>query len=268
MSTHLHGQGLTLALLLAAGAVLVRQARRARLLAEARMTFVATVSHELRTPLTVIRGAAHNIRRGVVRDPERVEHYTRLIERHAEQLGGMVEQVLDYARRGRMPDARSEGEVALGAVLREAVAQVEDEARGARCLVEAEIAADLPPVRGEAPALRRLFENLLANAVRHGGSGGWVGVSARESEVRGRPWVEVRVMDWGPGVPAEEREEIFTPFSRGKRARSLQVRGSGIGLSLARETARAHGGDLVLEPSATGAVFLVRLPVVKPTLAT
>ncbi len=248
------------ALLLAAGAVLVRQARRARLLAEARMTFVATVSHELRTPLTVIRGAAHNIRRGIVRDPERVEHYTRLIESHAEQLGSMVEQVLDYARRGRMDDTRDAAETDLEAILRSALSAVGEEARAAGCQVEAVIAPDLPRVRGDVPALRRLFENLLVNAVRHGGAGGWIGLSAAGADRRGGRVAEVRVMDRGPGVPEAEREEIFTPFGRGRRARETQVRGSGIGLSLARETARAHGGDLVLEASETGAVFRVRLP--------
>ncbi|MEY4488650.1 MAG: hypothetical protein RIQ79_1158, partial [Verrucomicrobiota bacterium] len=195
-------------LLLAAGVVLVLQARRSRRLAEARMNFVANVTHELRTPLTVIRGAAHNIRRGIVQDPARVEHYARLIDRHADQLAQMVEQVLEYARIGRMDGSAGDAApLASENLLREAITASGPDAEVAHCVIEAEIPDALPEVRGDAAALRRLFQNLLVNAAKHGGSGGWIGVTARAMGSGARQSLEVRIMDRGPGVPAAEREE-------------------------------------------------------------
>src|SRR5580692_7625456 len=85
------------AMIMVAGLALVRYTRQSRQLAEAQMRFVANVSHELRTPLTVIRGAAHNIKRGVISEPAQVEKYSNLILQYAEQLGAMVEQVLELA---------------------------------------------------------------------------------------------------------------------------------------------------------------------------
>ena len=84
-------------LILVSGLALLRYTRRSRQLADAQMNFVANVSHELRTPLTVIRGAGHNLLRGVVQDPGQVEEYSRLIIQHADQLTAMVEQVLALA---------------------------------------------------------------------------------------------------------------------------------------------------------------------------
>ena len=84
-------------LMLSASLTLVHYTRRSRKLAEARMQFVANVSHELRTPLTVIRGAGHNLLRGIAREPGQIERYSQLIIQHADQLSGMVEQVLQFA---------------------------------------------------------------------------------------------------------------------------------------------------------------------------
>ena len=253
--------GLLIGLTLAAGLMLVRWTRRARRLAEAQMRFVAGVSHELRTPLTVIRGAAHNLGRGIVRRPAQIEQYARLILQHADQLGGMIEQVLELA-------SRREGTryvlkpVELPEVLREAIAATGADAMAARCRVQTEISPGLPPVQGDAGALRRVFQNLLVNAGKHGGAGGWIGVFADVAAGVTAPAVEVRVSDHGPGVPKDEQPRIFEPFFRGVDAQKRQTRGSGLGLSLVREIVEAHGGSVaVRSDSRRGATFVVRLPV-------
>jgi len=79
----------------------VRHTRRSRQVAEAQMNFVGNVSHELRTPLTVIRGAAHNLQRPIVQEPERIGEYSGLIVQHAERLDELVEQVLEFNRQKR-----------------------------------------------------------------------------------------------------------------------------------------------------------------------
>lgn len=117
-----------------------------------------------------------------------------------------------------------------------------------------------PEISGDAAALRRVFQNLLTNAARHGGSGGWIGLSAKA--VNGaEAMVEVRVADRGPGIPESEQVGIFKPFVRGSAAQERQIRGSGLGLSLVKEIVEAHNGVvLVRSQPGQGATFTVRLP--------
>ena len=248
-------------LIVAAGALLVRQTRRSRRLAEAQMNFVANVSHELRTPLTVIRGAAHNLERGVVQDPERVGQYLRMITEHANQLGGMVEQVLEYASAQKTGKPAVSQSVAMGEVLSEAIQMATTDIENAHCAVEFASAPVLPSVTGDPVALRRAFQNLLANAAKHGGEGRWIGVTVRSTNGSSPVAVEVQVADRGAGIPVEEQAEIFQPFIRGAIAQSRQIRGSGLGLSLVREIIAAHGGTIsVASQPGQGATFTVRLP--------
>jgi signal transduction histidine kinase len=248
-------------LLVGAGLLLVRQTRRARALAEAQMNFVASVSHELRTPLTVIRGAAHNLTRGVVHDPSRVTQYAGLITQHADQLTEMVGQVLDFAAARKKQLLARPASVELAAVLEEAASASASEVQAAHCALEVDLPTPAPSVLGDGAALRRVFQNLICNAAKHGGAGGWVGVSVAAGD-DAESMAEVRVSDCGPGIPEDEQEEVFAPFFRGAAAQENQVRGSGLGLSLVREIVEAHGGSIALESKGGhGATFIVRLPV-------
>ena len=242
------------ALIIGAGILLVRHTRRSRHLAGAQMQFVANVSHELRTPLTVIRSAAHNLQRGVVQEPERIAQYSGLIIRHAEQLGDMVEQVLALAGAQR-GSAMQRQPVSLIEVINDAIASTANDTETAQCEIEWQPPAALPVIIGDAAALRRALQNLITNAAKHGGAGHWIGISATANDHA----VEVRVRDRGPGVPEREQATIFDPFVRGERAQSDQTRGSGLGLSLVREIAEAHGGRLAVHND-KGAVFTLQLP--------
>lgn len=249
-------------LILAAGVALVFHTRRSRQLAEARMSFVATVSHELRTPLTVIRGAGHNLLRGVVKERAQIEDYSKLIVDHAEQLKELVEQTLALAGAdpGRAVLAREPVEIAP--LLSEAIAAVAEDTQAAQCEVHLEPSPDLPPVSGDPAALRRVFQNLIANAAKHGGDGRWIGITTAHVNGSRPPMVEVRVTDRGPGIPATEQSEVFKPFFRGAAAQAKQIRGSGLGLSVVRQIVEAHGGSVSVESGAgRGTAFTVRLPV-------
>jgi signal transduction histidine kinase len=256
-------------LILAAGVALVRHTRRSRELAEAQMKFVATVSHELRTPLTVIRGAAENLRRGIVHEPDRVEQYSSLIGQHAERLGDLIEQVLEYAGVKRKQSLRRLQPVALTGVLSDAAAAAAPDVQAAKCEIELNVPSSLPPVTGDEAGLRRVFHNLIVNAAKHGGEGGWIGINAAATNGNAPPTVVVQVADHGPGIPEAERSAIFTPFFRGERTNEKQIRGSGLGLSLAREIVECFGGTITVNCSeGGGATFSVKLPVATPAEAT
>jgi signal transduction histidine kinase len=251
-------------LIFATGLLLVRHIRHSRRLAEQQMHFVAGISHELRTPLTVIRGAAHNLQRGVVCENGEIEKYAGLITEHVAQLSEMIEQVLALAGAQKNKVAALRRPVALVDVLRNAVAATAHDTQAAQCHVHLELPPSLPIIMGDRSALRRVFQNLIANAAKHGGDGKWIGLTAVSYEDSHPQFVEVQVADRGPGVPHRERAEIFKPFVRGALARSLQKRGSGLGLSLAKEIITAHGGEIAVRGAAGGgAIFVVRLPAAK-----
>lgn len=250
-----------LCLILTAGFAIIRSTRQQRRLAEMQLNFVAGISHELRTPLTVIRGAGHNLFNGLVREPKQMQKYGALIVEHSELLTGIVEQVLAFtAVRNRTAPAAAKP-VWLNKLLPEALESAAPEVKAARCTVDLDLPGDLPPLMGDPVAIRRVFQNLITNAAKHGGSGGWIGISAELRNTEPKPVLEVRVSDRGPGIPEDELNQIFEPFYRGKNAIADHVRGAGLGLSLIREIVEAHQGTVsVRNRTESGAEFIVRLP--------
>jgi signal transduction histidine kinase len=173
----------------------------------------------------------------------------------------MIVQLLELAGAKKNGAAPTRKPVALADVLKDAIAAAEHDTQAAGCVVEFEVPAQLPPVSGDAPALRRVFQNLITNAAKHGGDGKWVGVTAALVNGENAPTVEVRVADHGAGISEAEQAEIFKPFARGALAKERQIRGSGLGLSLVQEIVGLHQGAVsVSSKPGHGATFIVRLP--------
>jgi signal transduction histidine kinase len=246
-----------LALLGASMALLVLSAARAQRLAARQMEFVAAVSHEFRTPLAVIRSAGENLADGVVQSDEQVRQYGDLVRSEGRRLTEMVEQTLELAGIQSGQRGFALRPVALPRLIEDLVESSRAIVDTARVTVEVTMPAALPPVLGDEPALRRLFQNLLGNAVKYGAPGGWVGVTA---EASGRE-VRVTVADRGIGIAPAEHTRIFEPFYRTPDAVAAQVQGAGLGLSLVKRIVEAHGGRITLtsEPG-RGSAFTVQLP--------
>ena len=241
-------------------AMLTTTSRKAERLAQQQMEFVAGVSHELRTPVAVIRSAAENLASGVV-NGDRVKRYGQVLEAEARRLGEMVERVLQYAG--------IESGLGLGArVPLSPVELIENAIDSALPLVgpgevqiHREIPPDLPPVLGDAAALRSAVQNLIANAVKYGGRDRWVGIRAQVAQERRKDEVRITVSDHGPGIPAAELAHIFEPFYRGAEAIQRQIHGNGLGLSLVRRIVTAHGGRVsVTTRPGGGTAFTIALP--------
>ncbi len=248
-------------LTLTAGFALLKYARRVRQVSSLHMRFVANASHELRTPLTVIRGAGENLILGVTSDAERIAQYGRFIVQHAEQLQRLTERMLELADVRRLAAATKFESVNLQDVLESAVATTLADTRAAGCKVETEIFSHLPPVQGDAAALRRVFQNLIVNAAKYAASGGWIGIKTDQMNNGTAPMVEIRVEDHGPGIPEQEQAHLFEPFSRGATHGEKQIQGSGLGLSMVQEIVQAHAGTISLRSiPGKGTTFIVRLP--------
>ena len=249
-----------LSVLVAGMALVVLNARRSERLAAQQVDFVAAVSHELRTPLAVMPSAAQNLASGVVSEPGRTREYGQLIEREGRRLTEMVEQVLGYAGINALGRGVASSEVAVPAVVDAALESCAPMLTERGMTVEREVAPDLPMVSAHESALRRAIENMIGNAVKYAADGAWVGVRVEPSLCHGRAAVSVIVADRGPGIDAADLPHVFEPFYRGRRAVERQIQGSGIGLSLVKKVAEAHGGIVRAESSPRGTTFTLTLP--------
>jgi signal transduction histidine kinase len=250
-----------LLLLTVSVALLVAASRRAHRLAQQQMEFVAGVSHELRTPVAVIRSAAENLSHGVVDGSDRVKRYGQLVESEARRLGEMVERVLQYAGIESGLSTATRVTLSVTEVLEDAIEGALAMFRPGEVTIQRDFAQDLPPIAGDAAALRSALQNLIANAVKYGGADRWVGIKAEHVRHRRLSEVVITVSDHGGGIPTSELPHIFDPFFRGSDAVSRQIHGSGLGLSLVRQIAASHGGRVTVTTRAgVGSSFSIALP--------
>jgi signal transduction histidine kinase len=247
-----------LALLGASMGLLVLSTRRAQRLATQQMEFVAAVSHELRTPLAVIRSAGENLADGVVRNDEQIKKYGDLVRNEGRRLTEMVEQILEFAGIHSGQRGFALRPVAVLPMIGDVVEASRALIDAARLDVEIDVPPTLPPVLGDEPALRRVFQNLIGNAIKYGEGGGWIGVKARSA---GRD-VQLTVSDKGIGIATAEHGRIFEPFYRTPDVIAAQIQGAGLGLSLVKRIVEAHGGRIRVESApGQGSEFIVQLPV-------
>lgn len=201
-----------------------RMTARIRRLVDDRTLMLAAVSHDLKTMLTRLR-----LRAEFIEDGEQKEKAAADLD----EMQAMLEATLSFAR----DDAADERPVAvdLAAMLQSLAADLADAGRAA-----AYEGPDRLTLRGRPVALRRVFENLLDNALRYGGE---AAVSLRQADGR----AEVRIEDRGPGIPAALRERVFDPFFRVEASRSRDTGGSGLGLAVVRAVVQRHDGEIALE---------------------
>ena len=249
-----------LALLGATTLFLVASAQRARRLARQQLEFVTGVTHELNTPLAAIRSAGQNLAAGIVTEPAQVRRYGELIDKEGGRLTALVAQVLDFAGIESQSRAYAMEPLSLGPLVEEVLRDYALVLQQAGLKLECSVPETLPPVRGDAAALKRVLANLIGNAVKFAGSGGSLAVRASARPPDGKALV-LRVEDRGPGIAREERERVFEPFYRGPEAERNRAPGSGLGLSLVRHVVRAHGGSVRVEArDGGGAALVVELP--------
>src|SRR6266446_3939297 len=258
--------GLLIAVLVLAigvgGWLIVMDLKRQLTLARQKTDFVSNVSHELKTPLTSIRMFSELLADGRVLEKEKQRSYLNIITAETARLSRLINNVLDFSRIER-------GEKKYNFAKCDVVGVVQETVETYRPHLEAngfKIECDLPEsplfVNGDRDALAQIVVNLLSNAEKYSNDRKAVRVEARQQS-QPLPHVEVRVLDRGLGVPQGCEEKIFEQFYRAHDSLSSGIQGSGLGLTLARQIARAHGGDVVCEPrEGGGSCFALRLPAI------
>lgn len=219
--------------------------------------FSANAAHELRTPLNAMRSRI-DVTLEKEREPGEYRRILGDIAAEVESLSSSVHAMLRLAQTeaGLAPGQRVP--VEISSLLEEVVEFFRPLAAEAGVQLSAEL-DDPVTVPGDASWLHQLFANLLHNAVKYTPAGGRIELSVAPRE-RG---VEVRVRDTGIGIDPEQAAKVFEPFHR--IAGGTEASGVGLGLPLAREIARAHGGEITLESEpGSGSTFTVSLPAVPP----
>jgi signal transduction histidine kinase len=231
-----------------------RAAARVETLVRSHQSLLGNASHELRSPLARLKMAVSMLDEAA---PAQRERLRQEIHANISELDALVEEVLLASRLDAAQDALLREPVDLLALAAEEAARVQATAEAAGDVGVGGGAAGALTVRGDERLLRRAVRNLLENARRYGGDN--VQVLVRGTAPAG--WVELRVCDRGPGVPEAWRERIFEPFLR-LPGHAEHEGGVGLGLSLVRQIATRHGGQVRCEPrEGGGSCFTLTLPV-------
>lgn len=235
-------------------------------LARQKTDFVSHVSHELKTPLTSIRMFSEMLGQAGQLDPSRRTGYAAVISREASRLGRLIENLLSFARMER-GEARYQREIFdMGRLVSQTIETCRFRAEAAGLKVSCRVhSLDHPFVEADPDAISRILDNLVSNAEKYAPEGGELEVEV--SQGKASCTIETAVQDRGPGVPRRHAEKIFEKFFRIDDSLSYGIQGSGLGLTLARQIARAHGGDLIYRPrDGGGSCFLLTLPALADTV--
>lgn len=242
----------------------LRQASEEIRLAEAKSAFLANVSHELKTPLALIRLAGETLEMGRVRTEEERMRFLAVIGRECRRLTHMINHVLDFAK---IEAGKREFRFAptdLGKVVRETLEVFEPQLQDRSFEVRVDVPPDLPPVEADAEAVTRCLMNLIDNAVKYSRDRRYLEVRARVQPPGAdgdRGEARLTVSDRGIGIPFRDRERIFEKFARVEQGLVHDVKGSGLGLSLVRHIAEAHGGRVEVDSApGQGSTFTLVLP--------
>jgi signal transduction histidine kinase len=211
----------------------------------------ACAAHELRNPLSAMKLWLYQLRRNA-HDPLVVEQCSIVLEEEASRLEELATNFLQYSKPPELRLSSQPLDEIVEGTLRLARHRLEEK----RIRLVRDRVPNLPEVSADANQLRQVLLNLLSNAAEAAPEGGEVRISeAIETDAAGDPVVVLRVCDSGPGVPGSIREHLFEPFV------TTKPRGTGLGLCVAANIVKRHGGRLELEPHrGPGAVFAIRLP--------
>lgn len=247
-----------LALVGIGGRMIWNEYRREIRNAEQRVSFVNQVSHELKTPLTNICIYADMLEAEVTQDEipdsQRVKKFTNVVTSESQRLGRLINNVLNFSRAQQQKISVHKTPVSVDEVIQLTLDNFAPAFATKSIKIETQLGAK-KPVMLDSELLEQILNNLFSNVEKYAAEGGLARVVSRISDTQ----TTILVCDAGQGIPKASREKIFEPFERGSDSLVEGVSGTGIGLSIARDLCRLHGGDLKLMDSEQGACFEVTL---------
>lgn len=230
---------------------------RLRQLENTRREFVANVSHELRTPLSLIKGYVETLIDGAKDDPAVAMRFLQTIEKHADRLTFLIEDLLTISRLESGQIVMNLQPFELPTLVDRVMDDLASRAAERGIKLRNVIPKDIK-VRADGDRFEQVLFNLVDNAIKYGSQDGVVEVSGRIVDDK---FAEVSVKDDGPGIPEDARERVFERFYRVDRARSRDAGGTGLGLSIVKHIVQSHGGEVWIESEiGKGSTFFFTLP--------
>lgn len=242
------------------GAVLVfHDVSEVRRLERVRQDFVANVSHELKTPLASIKAYTETLLDWALHDEEVNVRFLNRIEEQADRLNGLILDLLSLARLDSGEGIFEHAPLTIAPVVRHRVESVRAraEAKGIRLSLNLGPLGDSTRVVADEEAVRQILDNLLDNAVKYTGQGGWVRVTCALMPQS----VSIEVADSGVGIPRDDLTRVFERFYRVDKARSRELGGTGLGLAIVKHLVQSIGGTVTVDSRVgEGTQFVVGFP--------
>ncbi|HEY8749425.1 MAG TPA: ATP-binding protein [Tepidisphaeraceae bacterium] len=240
-----------------AAMIVIDDVTQQRVADAARNSFVAHVAHELRTPLTNIRLYVETAIEDETQDPAAIQNALNIINQESRRLERTVSEMLSVSEIEAGSLRLRRDDVHMDVLLKEAKVDFVQQAKDKNITFELSLPPKIAVIQGDRDKIALTVHNLVGNALKYTPKGGRVTVTLGEQEGK----VSVEVADTGIGIKPEEAELVFDRFYRSTDERVASITGTGLGLTLAREIARLHGGDITLDSQIDkGSTFTLWMP--------
>jgi signal transduction histidine kinase len=227
-----------------------REAKVSRLQSD----FVAAVSHEFRTPLTTVRQLSEMLEMDQIPSEDRRRKYYRVLANESRRLQRLVETLLNFGKMEAAADHYRMEKLEVSELVSRAMREVSGEETEVVSRVRITGTEPRLHLMGDADALTLALRNLLENGLKYSPVNESIEVKWSSQEGR----ISISVADHGPGIPKDEHEMIFQKFVRGRSAIEASIKGTGLGLAMARHILSAHGGEIKLDSEpGRGSTFTV-----------
>ncbi len=242
----------------AAAMVIIEDVTQQRVADESRNAFVAQATHELRTPLTNIRLYVETAIEEGEANPAVRTNALNVINQEARRLESIVTEMLSVSEIEAGCFKLNRAEVRLDALFTELAADYEAQSRDKGIQLKMNLPPKLPAIKGDRDKINVALHNLLGNALKYTMAKGHVAVNVSIDKSS----LTVEIVDSGIGISAEDQKHIFDKFYRAKDPRVGKIVGTGLGLTLAREVVRLHGGEITVDSQIDkGSRFTLTLPI-------
>jgi PAS domain S-box-containing protein len=241
----------------AAAMIVIEDVTQQRIADTARNNFVAQVAHELRTPLTNIRLYVETAIENEKADAALVQNALNVINQESRRLERTVSEMLSVSEIEAGSLRLRRDDVHLDVLLEETKTDFVEQAKEKKITFDLSLPPKVPVLQGDRDKIALAVHNLVGNGLKYTSKGGRVSVTLAVEKGK----VAIEVADTGIGIKPDELELVFDRFYRSKDERVSRITGTGLGLTLAREIARLHGGDITLESQIDkGSTFTLWLP--------
>ena len=222
-----------------------------------RSEFVANVSHELRTPLTSIQGFVETLKEGAINDPEKAQHFLKIVEKQSNRLNNLIEDLLHLSKIESQEILMNFQSVNLKELIDQVILEFKEKIEDRKHHIKVNIYPHLSRLKVDPEQIKTVMRNLLDNAIKYTPDKGEISISALEREKD----IYIEIADNGMGISAEHLPRIFERFYRVNKDRSRKLGGTGLGLAIVKHIIQAHQGTIGVESKpGKGSKFFFNLP--------